>query len=236
MSKMKMIMLVNSANESLCEFLPNDSPQKLISELHDVSIALKRIPSKGCIQTTQNKFVYKQYNPSRKNTKSKEEDVLVIFICTELKYKDKLISKFFDEVFNSLSLNSYSNYKLNTQVKKKIGNIFYKYQDENNINKENIIIERDNLEFGTLNDFTSLDIDSKRTNNSISIYGLIESMDEKDAKTLHKGDKGEIRVPLEISKVKKWKTLKCIFLFINIMLIALTIFLFYYFITQPEKE
>ena len=235
MSKMKMIMLVNSSYENLCEFLPNDSPPKLISELHDVAISLKNIPSQGCIHTTQNKFVYKQYNPSRKNTRSKEEDVLVIFVCTDLKYKDNLISKFFNEVFNSLSLNSYSNYKLDPEVKKKIGNIFYKYQDENNINKENINLEKD-IEFGNINEHTSLDIDNKKRNNSISIYGLIESLDEKDTKTLRKGTNGEIRVPLEISKVRKWKTLKCIFLLVNIILIALTIFLFYYFITQPDKE
>ena len=232
MSKMKMLMLVNSTNENLCEFLPNDCPQTLISEFHDVSKSLKKIPSQGSIQTNQNKFAYKQYNPSGKN--SKEEDVLVLFICTDLKYKDNLISKFFDEIFDSLSLKNYSNYKLNPESKKKIAKIFYKYQDENKINKENVDLENHNLEFGTLNDFTSLDIINKnRRSNSISLYGL-ESFDEKDNKTLHR--RGEKRVPLEINKIRKWKTLKCIFLFINIIMIVFTFFLLYYFLSQPEKE
>ena len=78
MSKMKMLMLVNSTNENLCEFLPNDCPQQLMSEFHDVSNSLKNIPSQGCIQTNRNKFIYRQYNPSGKNTK--EEDVIVFHL------------------------------------------------------------------------------------------------------------------------------------------------------------
>ena len=231
MSKIKVIMLVNTTNENFCEFLPSNSPQKLVSELHDVTISLKNIPSQGCIQTTQNKFFYRQYNPSRKILKSKEEDALVLFACTDLKYKDNLVYKFFDEVFNSLSAKSYSNFKLNPETKSNIAKIFYKYQEESNINKEILDLEKNNLIFGTLSEFTSLDIETKKTNNSVSIYGLIESIDEKDARTLNKGANGEIRVPLEITKVKKWKMLKCILLFINIILIVLTIILFYYFLS-----
>ena len=231
MSKIKVIMLVNTTNENFCEFLPSNSPQKLVSELHDVTISLKNIPSQGCIQTTQNKFFYRQYNPSRKILKSKEEDTLVLFACTDLKYKDNLVYKFFDEVFNSLSAKSYSNFKLNPETKSNIAKIFYKYQEESNINKEILDLEKNNLIFGTLSEFTSLDIETKKTNNSVSIYGLIESIDEKDARILNKGANGEVRVPLEITKVKKWKMLKCILLFINIILIVLTIILFYYFLS-----
>ena len=235
MSKMKMLMFVNTTSENLCEFLPSDSPQKLINELHDVSNSLKNIPSQGSIQTTQNKFVYRQFNPGEKNVKSKDEDILVLFVCTDIKYKDTLISKFFDEAFKSLSLKSYSNFKLVPEAKTKIAKIFYKYQNENNINKEILDLEKFNLDFGTLSEFTSLDIDTKKNNNSVSIYGLMESMDEKDSKRSHKG-KGEIRVPIEITKIRKWRNLKCIFLFINLILIIVTILLFYYFLGQSEQE
>ena len=235
MSKMKMLMFVNTTSENLCEFLPSDSPQKLINELHDVSNSLKNIPSQGSIQTTQNKFVYRQFNPGEKNVKSKDEDILVLFVCTDIKYKDTLISKFFDEAFKSLSLKSYANFKLVPEAKTKIAKIFYKYQNENNINKEILDLEKFNLDFGTLSEFTSLDIDTKKTNNSVSIYGLMESMDEKDSKRSHKG-KGEIRVPIEITKIRKWRNLKCIFLFINLILIIVTILLFYYFLGQSEQE
>ena len=63
----------------------------------------------------------------------------------------------------------------------------------------------------------------------------MESMDEKDSKRGHKG-KGEIRVPIEITKIRKWRNLKCIFLFINLILIIVTILLFYYFLGQSEQE
>ena len=235
MSKMKMLMFVNTTSENLCEFLPSDSPQKLINELHDVSNSLKNIPSQGSIQTTQNKFVYRQFNPGKNYAKSKDEDILVLFVCTDIKYKDTLISKFFDEAFKSLSLKSYANFKLVPEAKTKIAKIFYKYQNENNTNKEILDLEKFNLDFGTLSEFTSLDIDTKKTNNSVSIYGLMESMDEKDSKRSHKG-KGEIRVPIEITKIRKWRNLKCIFLFINLILIIVTILLFYYFLGQSEQE
>ena len=232
---MKMLMFVNITSENLCEFLPSDSPQKLINELHDVSNSLKNIPSQGSIQTTQNKFVYRQFNPGKNYAKSKDEDILVLFVCTDIKYKDTLISKFFDEAFKSLSLKSYANFKLVPEAKTKIAKIFYKYQNENNINKEILDLEKFNLDFGTLSEFTSLDIDTKKTNNSVSIYGLMESMDEKDSKRSHKG-KGEIRVPIEITKIRKWRNLKCIFLFINLILIIVTILLFYYFLGKSEQE
>lgn len=235
MSKMKMLMFVNTTSENLCEFLPSDSPQKLINELHDVSNSLKNIPSQGSIQTTQNKFVYRQFNPGKNYAKSKDEDILVLFVCTDIKYKDTLISKFFDEAFKSLSLKSYANFKLVPEAKTKIAKIFYKYQNENNINKEILDLEKFNLDFGTLSEFTSLDIDTKKNNNSVSIYGLMESMDEKDSKRSHKG-KGEIRVPIEITKIRKWRNLKCIFLFINLILIIVTILLFYYFLGKSEQE
>ena len=228
-------MFVNTTSENLCEFLPSDSPQKLINELHDVSNSLKNIPSQGSIQTTQNKFVYRQFNPGKNYAKSKDEDILVLFVCTDIKYKDTLISKFFDEAFKSLSLKSYANFKLVPEAKTKIAKIFYKYQNENNINKEILDLEKFNLDFGTLSEFTSLDIDTKKNNNSVSIYGLMESMDEKDSKRSHKG-KGEIRGPIEITKIRKWRNLKCIFLFINLILIIVTILLFYYFLGKSEQE
>ena len=235
MSKMKLIMFVNTSNENLCEFLPNDSPQKLVNELHDVTNTLKNIPSQGCIQTTQNKYFYKQYNPG-KNIKSKEEDMLVLFVCTDIKYKDNLVSKFFDEAFNSLSLKSYQNFKLVPEAKTKIAKIFYKYQNQDNINNEILDVEKFNLDFGTISEFTSLDIDTKKTNNSVSIYGLMESMDEKDSKREKQGPNGEIRVPIEITKIRKWRNLKCIFLFINIAMIIITILLFHYLLGKSEKE
>ena len=235
MSKMKMIMLVNTTNENLCEFLPNDAPQKLINELHDVSNSLKNIPSQGCIQTTQNKFFYRQFNPEKKIISSKEEDVLVLFACTDIKYKDNMVSKFFDEAFNALTLKSYSNFKLVPEAKTKIAKVFYKYQSQDNINKEILDLENNNLEFGTINEFTSLDIDTKKRTHSVSMYGLMDSIDEKDLKKDSKGN-GEVRVPIEVTKIRKWRTLKCIFLFINLIMIGLTVLLFFYFLGQPEKE
>ena len=207
MSKMKMIMLVNTKNENLCEFLPKNSPQKLINEIHNIAINLKKIPSQGCIQTTTNKFFYRQLNSGKNNNDiKKEEDQLVIFVCADLKYKDINIYKFLDEICNSSPL--YENLKINQDSKQKIAKIYYKYQDSNNINKEEVNLGKNNLEFGTLNEFTSLDIDS---------------IDEKNISKMNKG-----RVSIEITKMRKWKNLKCVFLFINIIMIILTVLLFYY--------
>ena len=64
----------------------------------------------------------------------------------------------------------------------------------------------------------------------------MESMDEKDSKREKQGPNGEIRVPIEITKIRKWRNLKCIFLFINIAMIIITILLFYYLLGKSEKE
>jgi len=221
---MKLMMLVNSSNDNMCEYLPNDSPQKLINEAHDLTNSVKNIPSQGCIETSQNKFIYRQYNPTKKI--SKEEDKLVIFICCDLNYKDNIVNKFFDKVFESLTINSYQNYKLNSGTKKNIAKLFYKYQYINSIDIEIKNWKDYSLEFGTLREITNFDIDTKRTNQSISIYGILDSIDEKDMTKYNKGTNGEIRIPIEASRIKKWKNLKCVFLFINFILLTAVIILF----------
>ena len=231
---MKMMMIVNSSNDNLCEYLPNDSPQDLMNELKDIANSLKNIPSQGSTQTTKNKFSYRQYSPNKNF--AKEEDKLVIFICCDLSYKDNIITKFFDEIQKNFSNNSYKSFKLAPETKKIIAKIFYKYQDSNNINKEITDWKNYNLEYATVREYTSLDIDTKKTTQSLSIYGIIDSMDEKDISKVNKGTNGSIRVPIEVSRIKKWKTLKCFFLFINIILIVLAIFFAFYIIGKPENE
>ncbi len=234
MSKMKMMMIVNSSNDNICEYLPNDSPQDLMNEIKDLSNSLKNIPSQGSTETIKNKFVYRQYSPNKNF--SKDEDKLVIFICCDLSYKDNIITKFFDEIQENFSNNSYKSFKLNPETKKIIAKTFYKYQDSNNINKEITDWKNYNLDFATVREYTSLDIDTKKTTQSLSIYGIIDSMDEKDISKINKGTNGSIRVPIEVSKIKKWKTLKCFFLFINIILILFAIIFVFYIIGQPENE
>lgn len=234
MSKMKMMMIVNSSNDNLCEYLPNDSPQYLMNELKDLTNSLKNIPSQGSTETLKNKFVYRQYSPNKNF--SKEEDQLVIFICCDLSFKDNIITKFFDEIQENFSNNSYKGFKLDPDTKKIIAKTFYKYHDSNNINKEITDWKKYNLEFATLREYTSLDIDTKKTSQSLSIYGIIDSMDEKDISKINKGTNGAIRLPIEVSKIKKWKTLKCFLLIINIILIALAICFIFYIIGQRENE
>ena len=62
---MKLLMLVNSSNDTMCEYFPIDSSQKLINEVHDLTNSIKNIPSQGSIETSQNKFFYRQYNPTK---------------------------------------------------------------------------------------------------------------------------------------------------------------------------
>ena len=234
MSMMKMMMIVNSSNDNLCEYLPNDSPQDLMNDLKDITNSLKNIPSQGSTETIKNKFVYRQYSPNKNF--AKEEDKLVIFICCDLAFKDNIITKFFDEIQQNLSINSYKNFKLNPEVKKIIAKTFYKYQDSNNINKEITDWKNYNLEYATLREYTNLDIETKKTTQSLSIYGMIDSMDEKDISKVNKRTNGSIRVPIEVSRIKKWKILKYFFLFINIILIGFAIFLVFYIIGKPENE
>ena len=221
---MKLMMLVNSSNDNMCEYLPNDSPQKLINEVHDLTNSVKNIPSQGCIETSQNKFIYRQYNPTKKI--SKEEDKLVIFICCDLNYKDNVINKFFDKIFELLTINNYQNYKLNSVTKTNIAKLFYKYQYINSIDIEIKNWKDYSLEFGTLREITNFDIDTKKTNQSISIYGILDSIDEKEMTKYNIGTNGEIRIPIEASRIKKWKNLKCVFLFINFILLTAVIILF----------
>jgi len=231
---MKMMMLVNSSNDNLCEYLPNYSPQNLINEVHDLANSIKNIPSQGSIETSKNKFIYRQYNPTKKI--SKEEDKLVIFICCDLNYKDDIINKFIYKVFELINTNNYKNYKLNSGTKKSIAKLFYKYQYENSIDTEIKDWKDYSLEFGTLREITNFDIDTRKTNQSISIYGILDSMDEKDVTKFSKGTNGEIRIPIEASRIKKWKNLKCVFLFINFILLVAVIILFFSIMVSHKFE
>ena len=77
-----------------------------------------------------------------------------------------------------------------------------------------------------MREITNFDIDTKRTNQSISIYGILDSIDENDITKFNKGTNGEIRIPIEASRIKKWKNLKCVFLFINLILLTAVIISF----------
>ena len=225
-------MFVNTTNENLCEFFPNDSPQEIIKEIHDVANSIKNIPSKGCIETTINKFFYRQFNPKKKdkNIQSKEEDKLVLFVCTDLKYKDIHINKFLDEVFSSLTPESYINYNLDQETKTNIAKIFYKYNDSNNIGKELNDLEKYNLEFGVLSGIRTSTSDNKNLNDSTTMYGIFDCPDDNSGKKENKSANEDTKIPIEIAKIKKWKTLKYIILFINIDMMILIFILFFYLI------
>ena len=227
-------MFVNSTNENLCEFFPDDSPKEIVEEVHDVANSIKNIPSKGCIETNINKFFYSQFNPKKKdnNIQSKEEDKLVLFVCTDSKYKDIHINKFLDEIFSSLTPESYTNYNLDQETKKNIAKIFYKYNDSNNIGKEINDLEKHNLEFGVLSEIRKSNNDNKNLNDSTTMYGIFDSSDENSGKKENKSSNEDTKIPIEIAKIKKWKTLKYIFLLINIVMIILIFILFFYLIND----
>ena len=75
-----------------------------------------------------------------------------------------------------------------------------------------------------------MDIDTKKGGNSTSL-GIMDSIDENSLSKMNKG-----RIPIEVTKMKKWKTLKCIFLFFNIIMIILTVILFYYLLGKSENN
>lgn len=215
MSKMKMMMIVNSSNENICEYYPSDSPNNLVNELRDVTNGFKNILGKGNIETATNKFNYMQHN------KNNDDDKLVIFICCEKHYKDTIIDKFFNKAIEILDKSNYDHYKINDNTKVDLAKLFLMYQDSNDVKDNNTNLDTNNFDFGSIKEFTSLDLNTKHRESLI--YGLSETIDEKELKKINKSLMREKNHSAEKEKILQWKKLKCIYLAIDIVLLILAV-------------
>ena len=220
MSRLKILMIVSSLNNTRCLYFPMDSPQEMINEIAEVSNTMKTILYKGIIETKQNKFTYQHYIPKNDNKEVEEienQDRPVFFICSDKSCQDNKIEKVFKEIFDILNDINQIDSKITNETKTKIGKIFLKYQNINNIKESNT----NDIEFGVIEELTGLDMKS-RTNSTF--FEISDTMNLNDPKKRSRLRNMENKKREEIENIKRWRKVKCFYLFISIILLMLTIF------------
>ena len=223
---LKIMMIVSSSINSRCQYFPIDSTQELINEIAEVSQRMKTNLYKGIIETNRNKFTYQHYIPKdlKEDTENIDnQDYPVIFICSDKLYKDNKIEKIFKEIFEYLNGINQKDSVLTNETKTKIARIFLKYKNMNNI------IENDTneIEFGVIEEFTGFDL--KSGNTISSNFEISDTMNLNDAKKRSRLRNMEKKRREEIENVKTWKKIKCIYLFISIILLIGTLYSIIYF-------
>ncbi len=224
MSRLKIIMIVSTTNNIRPTFYPMDSPQDLLNEILEVANRMKTVINKGIIETRLNKFTYQQYIPSEEDDEGEEQiektenldipDRPVIFICSDKSYKDIKLEKVFNEINEILNEVNQKNSKISQQTKSKIGKIFLKYQNMNEIRE----CDNKEIEFGTIEEMTGFNM--KSVSNS-TICDMTDTI--SDAKRRSKLRDMEKKKKEEIENVKRWRKIKIVYLFISIILLMLTI-------------
>ena len=224
MSRLKIIMIVSTTNNIRPTFYPMDSPQELLNEILEVANRMKTVINKGIIETRLNKFTYQPYMPSEEHDEGEEQiektenldmpDRPVIFICSDKSYKDIKLEKVFNEINEILHEVNQKNSKISQKTKSKIGNIFLKYQNMNNINE----CENKEIEFGTIEEMTGFNMKSV---SNTTISDMTDTI--SDPKRRSKLRDMEKKKKEEIENVKRWRKIKIVYLFISIILLMLTI-------------
>ena len=218
MSRLKTLMIISSTNNSRSIYFPMDSPQEMINELEEVANRMKTVLYKGIIETQQNKFTYQHYIPKndiKESDENETQDRPIIIISSDKSCKDNKIEKVFEEIFESLNELNQKNSKMSDEAKTKIGNIFLKYQNINEIKESNL----KEIEFGTIEELTGFD--TKSVSNS-TFFDTSESIaDPKRRSRLRNMEKKKRE---EIENIKRWRKIKIVYLFISIILLILTIF------------
>lgn len=214
---LKILMIGSSSNSNRYHYFPIDSTQDLINEIAEVSYRMKTVLYKGIVETNIHKFTYQHYIPKESAIEDEDAEIgdhPIIIICSDKSYKDNKIDMIFKEIFEGLNEINLKDAKITNEVKSKIAKVFLKYQNMNNI-KENDINE---AEFGVIEEFIGFD----KTGSSSSRF--YESSDTiNDPKKRSKLRNMEKKKREEIENLKKWRTVKCFYLFISIILLMATI-------------
>ena len=228
MSKFHLMMIVSTLNDSLYQYYPKDSNPDLINEMKDVVNRMKTVIHKGLIQTKTKNFYYRGYLEEKyylNENFSYDEDRPVIFICTDKLYKEKIIDKFYDELFKIISnQNMSASFSYSNEIKNNLALVYEKYKDMN----ENSTIggsESGNLEFGVINENNSNNL----SKNTISETSETSEIFENNIYKRKQRRGREIQKKQEIENIIKWKNVKCFYLVLNSILLILVILAFYYF-------
>ena len=211
-------MISSSSNNIRNHYYPIDSPQELINEISEISNRMKPILYKGIVETNRNKFTYQHYITKEKNEEAEDleaQDHPIIIICSDKLYKDNIIEKVFKEIFDYLNEINQKDSNISNEGKTKIAKIFLKYKNINDIKEK----ESNETEFGVLEEITGFDMKSRTS----SYYEASDIMN-MDAKKRSRLRNLEKRRKEEIEYIKRWKKVKCIYLFISIILLMATIF------------
>ncbi len=219
MSRLKILMIVSSLNNTKCLYFPMDSPQEMINEIAEVSNTMKTILYKGIIETKQNKFTYQHYIPKNDDNEVEEienQDRPVFFICSDKSCQDNKIEKVFKEIFDILNETNQKDSKITNETKTKIGKIFLKYQNINNIKESNT----NDIKFGEIEELAGLDMKS-RTNSTF--FEISDTMNLNDPKKRSRLRNMENKKREEIENIKRWRKVKFFYLIISIILLMVTL-------------
>ena len=214
---LKILMIVSSSNNIRSHYYPIDSSQELINEISEISNRMKTILYKGIIETNRNKFSYQHYISNEIN---EEEDIQaqdhpIFFICSDKLYKDNIIEKVFKEIFDYLNEINQKDSNIPNEAKAAIAKIFLKYKNINDIKEK----ESNETEFGVLEEMTGFDMKSQTS--SFCEATDIMNIDAKKRSRIRNMEKKRRE---EIENIKRWKKIKCIYLFLSIILLMATIF------------
>lgn len=221
MPKLKLMMIVNTQSDAVCEYYPPNCPMELVNEMKDVASCNKNIIFKGKVETKINKFTYQQYMDKDFYSSSfVDEDRLVVFLCSDKSYKDNDLDNIIEEMFKFVNPQSYNQNKISTDTRNNLAKTFNKYKDFQNIREDDFNTE--NLEFTAIKDFSSVGMGKDAT--SFSFNGMGDTLDEKDKKS--RGS--EFRSPSEINNIRKWRKLKIVYLIITIILLIAVGISFYF--------
>ena len=227
MSRLNILMIVSSSNNSISYYFPKTSTQDLVNEIAEVSLRIKTIFNKGIIETDTYKCTYEHYIPKEtkdfileeEDNEIKDHPIIVIF--SDKSYKNNIIEKLFKEIFESLNRINQKDSNISKEGKSQIAKIFLKYQNMNNIKESN---NDDDIEFGVIEEFFGLE---KSESTSSRFYEVTDSL--TDAKKRSKLRNMEKKKREEIDNIRSWKKIKCCYLFINIILLMITISLIFIF-------
>ena len=180
---------------------------------------MKTILYKGIVETNRNKFAYQVYLPNEIDQDAEDietRDYPVIFICSDKLYQNNKIEVIFQEIFKCLNEKGQKDTKITSEQKKEIARIFLKYKKMNDIKES----DSNDTEFGVIEEFIGFDMKSGTTT---SLYDASDTMNLTDPKKKSRFRNMAKKRREEIENIKKWKKIKCVYLFISIILLIGTI-------------
>ena len=223
MKSLKLLLVISTSNDSLCDYYPRDIPSELLNEVYSASQSLKCGRLSGIIETKMLKFSYRHFVPDN-NTK----EHLVLFLCSDKNYKDSLIEKFFNEAILKISSNLITDdfLKLNSEGKLSLAKLFVSYKRCDNNDEPNLVENWSsiNLDMGSKREFSTFEIQPGKRKKSIFVRGFSITVDDsligEEKKEVEEEEEYKIDAKQEKNyEINKYIKMKYIYLIILVFLL-----------------